>query len=286
MEDSLVAEALRVVEVMNETSDKNPWLFRSMEPDEVRGVVAYLEEQSYQLAEAFATVARYDREGVLTSSVCRAFRVIAKQPQPPGPYDTRAPYLRVYPLVLCLYATFIVGVAEQRSDLLRNVLQLHLVGDQQDDIKPIAVALRRLMGANDVFNFALGRTRYFEPVPIRVREVLVPRLEGLLAGSTSRNAFYEAEFVLALAHLKVSLDERATPFPLPGCYSYEREAAGALRAFLARRPSWLGEVLGMPLKPLLSRYDESAREAVNPGAMGFGFVNGALDAYPSKAQST
>ncbi len=281
VEDALVAEALRIAEVMGETSEKNPWNLSGMKGEQLSSLLSYMEERTFPLAEALATVARYDREGVLVDAVCRALQVIAKEPQPVGIHYTNIAQLRLYPLVICLYAIALLAVNERRGELLERVFSLSLQREERDGVDPIVVSLRRMRAASDVFKEALSKD-YFEPIAVRIREVLVPRLSGLLVGTSSKDAFFIAEFVLGLAFLTVSGPMHHGKVPLPGTYLYESGAQRALTVFLGQRPDWLGEALGEPLDSLLGTFDQTAKNVVNQRGWADGFTSGTLNAYRPK----
>ncbi len=283
VEDALVGEALRVAEVMGETSESNPWLLSGMKAEQLGNVLSYLEEHSFPLAEALATAARYDREGVLVDAVCRAIQVVAKEPQPVGTHNSYMPQFRLYPLVLCLYAIALIGVNERRSGLLKRVFELSLQREERDGVDPIVVAIRRMRAASDLFKEAVGKN-YVEPIAIRIREVMVPRLSGLLVGTPSKDAFFIAEFVLGLAFLKVSGSMHHGSLPLPGTYLYESGAQRALRVFLEQRPEWLEGALGEPLNTLLPAFDATVSKVVIQSVWGNGFTTGAMDAYRPKGR--
>lgn len=278
VEDTLVAEALRLAEVMAETSERNPWVFERRSPAQLRDILDYLEEQSFPLADAMATVARYDREGLLHDAVCRALNVIAREPQAVGVHYRYAPQFRLYPLVLCLYFIVIVAVNERRTELLKRVFGLSMEREERDGVEPIVVSFRRIRAASDLFKAALEKD-YFEPVAVRVREVALPRLAGLLAGTQSADAFFVAEFVIGLAFLKVSGSFYHGSLPLPGCYTYESAAQRAIRRFLQRRPAWLETSVGGPLEKLLEEFDQTAAKVVQQPSWSDGFVSGAASAY-------
>lgn len=278
VEEALVTEALRVAEVMAETSPRNPWVFSGMKGPELQAVLSYLEEQTFPLAEALATAARYDRDGVLIDAVCRSLEVIAKEPQPVGTHYTNIAQFRLYPLVLSLYAVTLIAVNERRGELLKRVFNIHLQREERDEAGPIVVSFRRLRAASDVFKEALGQN-FFEPIAVRARDVLVPRLSALLVGTPSKDAFYLAEFVIGLAFLKMSASMFHGKVPLPGCYVYESAAQGTLKNFLKQRPEWLAEALGEPLDSLLSAFDQTVAKVVNERGWADGFTSGAAEAY-------
>lgn len=283
LEDQLVAEALRLSEVMAETSERNPWVFNGLTPEQVRAVLTYLEERTFPLAEALATVARHDRDGVLTDAVCRALQVLAKEPKPSGMRHQYSAQFRLYPLVICLYGLVTIAVNEQRPDLLAKVLALSVEQEDRDGIYPIVLAVLRVHEAADVFTRALQQD-FFEPVAVRVRDTLVPRLSTLLPGVSSREAFYRAEFVIALAYMKDSKGRTFGGVPLAGCYAYEAEGKRTIQLFLERRPQWLDLALGAPLASLLPQFDNAAANLIQRGIWrGNGFTSGAMAAYRPKA---
>lgn len=288
IEEKLTAEALRVYEVMSEGTERNPWVLGASKPPELLSLLEHLEDQSMPLVEAIATIARHDREGALTDGVVRALRVIAREPSPPPgtSFSTLAPHLRLYPLVLCLYAAVIVGGAERRSDLLREVLGVSLETDLRERTDKIVTAFRRIHAASEVFQVAMGK-KYVEPVATRVREILVPRLAPFLAGRQSTSAFFVGEFIISLAFMASSAGYYGSsqPVPLSGAFMYEPEATRAIRSFLATRPDWLAEVLGEKLETLLGSFDANAKAArQSPVYFVGGFSEGALDAYKAASK--
>ena len=280
VEDALLAEALRLWEVMTESSDLNPWTFGGRTPEQLRSILSYLEEQSAPLAMALATIARYDKGERYTQAAVRALAAIARQPEPTGPHHPQAGYFRLYPLVLCLHALIIIAAKERRAGLLQQILSLEL--EEGDHIEPIVNVFDRIRASYEVFNAALEK-RYFEPVPVRVRDAFVPRLSSLLAGTRALDAFCVAEFVIGLAFLSTSQRVWNSPAPLPGMYLYEYDARRVLNAFLRKRPEWLSDVLGVPLPELLTAFDVNAVKAVHRAGLSNGFLGGARKVYDGGA---
>jgi hypothetical protein len=278
VEDALVAEALRVAETMAETSDRNPWDLSRATPAQLRDALSYMEERTFPLAEALATAARYDSEGVLIDAVCRSLTVIANEPQPLGAHSRYIAQFRLYPLVLCLYAVTAVAANERRGALLKAVFSVSLRREGRDRVDPVIVSFRSIKASLEVFAKALEKC-YVEPIAVRVREVLMPRLSGLLVGTSSKDAFFVAEFVLGLAFLTVSSGMHHGKIPLPGIYLYESEAQRPLKIFLKQRPDWLEELLGEPLYAVLPEFDRTASTVVSQGGWPDGFVSGAMEAY-------
>jgi hypothetical protein len=281
VESALITEALRVAEVMVETSECNPWVFSGRKGEQLRAILSYLEERSFPLAYALATIARHDQQGVLTNAVCRVLQIIAKEPRPKGTHYPRIGEFRLYPLVLCLYALVTICANEERADLLNRVMSLRLEREERDEVEPLFGAFRRIRYATDVFNAALEQ-EYFEPVSMRVREEFMPRLSSLLMGRPSSDAFYVAEFVVALGYLTVSEQIEGAKIPLPGNYLYEYGAHRPLRRFLRQRPVWLGEALGQPLETVLENFDQTVEKTINRMGRGDGFTSGAAEAYQGK----
>jgi len=277
VEDMLIAEALRIERVMAEDTAVNPISFMHVDADGYRAILEHLEEQTFPMIDALAAIARYDREGLLTDAACRAFQLIAKEPEPMGTHYTNIAQFRLYPLVLCLYAVVVVAANEQRGQLLNGIFNLKL--RTRSEASPIIVALRRIRSGATAFQQVIG-AEYFEPIAMRVRDVLMPRLSGVLVGTPSREAFAIAEFVLALAYLKVSPTIHHESVPWPGLYVYESEAVEVITRFLQGRPNWVGVALEITdLAKLLADFDASARRLVNPRAWGDGFTRGAIAAY-------
>lgn len=276
IEDALVTEALRLWTVMSESTDANPWSFRDRSPEQIRGILTYLEEQSAPLAMSLATIARYDQSGRYTAAACRALAIIARLPEPVGAHFPQAAEFRLYPLVLCLYALVTIAAKEQRVELLKQVLALQL--EDGDHSEPIIAVFRRVRASYHVFH-AVHEQKYVDPIPVRVRDEFIPRLSSLLTGTPARDAFRLAEFVAGLAFLSVSMKVWGDKVPLPGIYLYEYEARRSLTRFLRGRPDWISDVLGVPMTQLLTDFDAGAFKVVNRAGCDDGFIRGALKAY-------
>lgn len=281
VEDSLVAEALRVAVVMAENTPQNPFLLSDKSEKELSEIISYLEDQTFPLAEALATAARYDRNGELTPAICRALRIIAEEPRPSEAHWSELAQFRTYPLALCLYALIMVAVNEERASLIQSVLRLKFRTGYDAESLPIVAAIMRSFESYSAFKLASGKEQ-FVPVAVRVREHFAPRFTTLLAGTPAADAFALGEFVLALAFLDVSDTFHSRKMPLPGAYLYESSSGRTIRTFLRERPEWLGSALGSPLDKLLTAFDETVEQVTIRSAWSFGFVGGAMDAYRQK----
>lgn len=282
VEDALIAEALSLAEVMNESSDVNPWSFGQRKADELLKIVAYLEDKTFPLAHAIATVARHDRQGRMFEAVERAFSIIAHEPEPSGTHYPNIAQFRLYPVALCLYSLVAVSSNEGNGELLKRVMPLKLVRDRSDAEEPLFAAMRRVRSSTDVFK-AATENNSFEAVALRVREAFIPRLSNVFAGTRTTDLFFLTEFVMALSYLSISeqLHEKS---PLPGLYIYSWDARRVVKRFLSRKPEWIASALGQPLPELLAEFDRTVGNVVNHRGAPDGFLGGALDAYQGNAK--
>jgi len=275
-EETLIAESMRLAEVMTENTEANPWIIGGKRPAELLTTLAYLEDQAFPLAEALATVARYDRENALTDVVQRAVRVISKEPQFSGSWTVGAKELRLYPLYICIFAATMIAANEERGNLIRMLLDCTFQGDNKS--VPIIRSVDLLSGAANFFTAAMQES-YIAPIHVRLKEAVAPRFLALLVGTPQKHAFFVTEFVLALEALKHRKAVR------PSLFLYEFDAIRPLEDLLARRPRWLHELFANDLSDLLSMFDELAPHTVRYSrGWADGFYSGAVKAYEGKTR--
>ncbi len=270
----VIQEAKALAEVMQEELGACPWGLSTRNPSQCQQCLEYLEVKSERLVRILATIVYHDHNAQFITSIAKAFRTLAKQPVPINTTFTEESRLvRLYPLALAIYAVFIVGVQEEREQLLRTVLGIRW-NRQADSLPslPIVYVLSYLDGySRSIFNAVLGGTPDFAPVAERIKIILLPWLEELLLDVDA--AFYQGEFVLGLATIEDPLPpylSKEKRLSLQGLYLYYPQARPILTAFLCDSSQWLVS-LYPSLEELLYIFDATASKLDREG---FGRMNG------------
>jgi len=170
-----------------------------------------------------------DSDGLYTDSLIRAFRVLAQTGAPTGVTFTQpGVILRDYPLALLIYTAFVAGTVTMRGDVLKRILTVPVLERAGRAREPLAESLVRTRRARELFNTAL-ETRYCEPMPLRIRQVLANTVGNRLIPEAE--SFFCGEFVLALTLIDHRLTKKYPSdylVPLPGLYLYTTEANDAI----------------------------------------------------------
>jgi hypothetical protein len=243
-----------------------------------------LEAKSERFVRILATIIHHDQNAQFITPVAKALKALAREPVPINTTWTHeSRWVRLYPLALAIYTVFIVGVQEEREQLLRTVLRTPLKRQAASlpDLPnlPIVYVLSYLDSYSDsIFNAVLGGPCYFVPVAERIKKILLPWLEELLLDADA--AFYQGEFVLGLANIEAPYylsDEKR--LSLQGLYLYYPEARPILKAFLCDSSQWLVS-LYPSLEDLLDIFDTTASKLGRSsfGRM-YGFCSGAVAAF-------
>jgi len=240
LNDLLLQESKALAGVMQGELEACPWVLSKHNQSQCQQCIEYLEAKSERFVRILATIIHHDQNAQFITPVAKAFRTLARESVPINTactYESR--WVRLYPLALAIYTVFIVGVQEEREQLLRKVLETRCNRQAASlpDL-PIVYVLSYLDGySRSIFNAALG-TPYCAPVAERIKRILLPWLEELLLDADA--AFYQGEFVLGLADIEASYylsDEKR--LSLKGLYLYYPEARPILTAFLCDSSQWL-----------------------------------------------
>jgi len=236
----VLQEAQTLAEIMQRELEACPGNLSNQNQPQCQQCLEYLEAKSERLVRILATIVYHDQKAQFITSIARAFRTLARQAISINPNFTKeSRWLRFYPLALAIYTVFIVGVQEEREQLLRTVLGIRW--NRQADSLPNLPIVELLIyldcRSRSIFNAALG-TSYCAPVAERIKRILLPWLEELLLDADA--AFYRGEFVLGLADIEAPpylSDEKC--LSLKGLYLYYPEARPILKAFLCDSSQWL-----------------------------------------------
>lgn len=277
----VIQEAKALAEVMQGELEACPWVLSTRNPSQCQQCLEYLEAKSERFVRILATIVYHDQNAQFITSIAKAFKTLAKQPVPINPtFTDESRFVRLYPLALAIYTVFIVGVQEEREQLLRTVLEMQW-NRQADSLpnSPIVYVLSYLHGhLHSIFNAVPVVTSYLAPVAERIKRILLPWIEELLLDTDA--AFYQGEFVLGLADIEAPtylLDEKR--LSLQGLYLYYPQALPILTAFLRDTSQWLVS-LYPSLEELLYIFDATASKLDKEGfGRMYGFCRGALPAF-------
>jgi hypothetical protein len=280
LNDLLLQESKALAGVMQGEVEACPWMLSIHNKQQCQQCIEYLEAKSERFVRILATIIHHDQNAQFITPVAKALKALARASIFINtPFTNQSRWIRFYPLALAIYTVFIVGVQEEREQLLRSVLGIRR--NQQADSLPnfsLVELLLYLDGDSDSIFNAVHGPRYFAPVAERIKIILLPWLEELLLDANT--AFYQGEFVLGLADIEVPhylSDEKR--LYLQGLYLYYPEARPILKAFLCDSSQWLVS-LYPSLEDLLDIFDTTASKL---GRSSFGrmdgFCSGAVAAF-------
>ena len=276
----LLQEAKVLSEVMQGELEVCPWVLSKQNQSQCQQCIEYLEAKSERFVRILATIIHHDHNAQFITPVAKALKALARASIFINtPFTNESRWLRFYPLALAIYTVFIVGVQEEREQLLRTVLGIRW--NRQADSLPNLPIVELLIyldcRSRSIFNAALG-TSYCAPVAERIKIILLPWLEELLLDADA--AFYQGEFVLGLADIEAPpylSDEKC--LSLKGLYLYYPEARPILKAFLCGSSQWLVS-LYPSLEDLLDIFDTTASKLDRSGFGRMdGFCSGAVAAF-------
>jgi hypothetical protein len=280
----LLQESKALAEVMQGELEACPWVLSIDNKQQCQQCIEYLEAKSERFVRILATIIHHDQNAQFITPVAKALKALAREPVPINTTWTHeSRWVRLYPLALAIYTVFIVGVQEEREQLLRTVLRTPLKRQAASlsDLPnlPIVYVLSYLdRYSGSIFNAVLGGPRYFVPVAERIKKILLPWLEELLLDADA--AFYQSEFVLGLANIETPYylsDEKR--LSLKGLYLYYPQADPILKAFLCDSSQWLVS-LYPSLEDLLDIFDTTASKLDTSGFGRMdGFCSGAVAAF-------
>jgi|GEM_PF-2322617 len=236
----VLQETKALAEVMQGELEACPWVLSKHNQSQCQQCIEYLEAQSERFVRILATIIHHDKNAQFITPVAKALKALARLPIFINTtFRNESRWLRFYPLALAIYTVFIVGVEEEREQLLRTVLGIpwNRQADSLPNLPIVELLIYLDCRSRSIFNAALG-TSYCAPVAERIKRILLPWLEELLLDADA--AFYQGEFVLGLADIEAPpylSDEKR--LSLKGLYLYYPEARPILKAFLCDSSQWL-----------------------------------------------
>jgi len=274
----VLQETKALAEVMQGELTTCPWVLSIHNKQQCQQCIEYLEAESERFVRILATIIHHDKNAQFITPVAKALKALARLPIFINTtFTNESRWLRFYPLALAIYTVFIVGVQEEREQLLRAVLGIRR--NQLASSLPnfsLVELLINLGHSHSIFNAALG-TPYCAPVAERIKIILLPWLEELLVDADA--AFYRGEFVLGLADIEAPYYlSDVKRLSLKGLYLYYPEAPPILTAFLCDSSQWLVS-LYPSLEELLGIFDTTASKLDRSGFGIMGFCSGAVAAF-------
>jgi hypothetical protein len=283
LEKLLLQEAKDLVKVLQDKIDACPIVISTVNQRQCLQCIEYLEAKSEAFMQIIARIIYHDHNSQYVPSLVRAFKIIANHALPSKNKfpDETSRFIRLYPLALATYIVFILGVQENRNQLLRDILNIQL-NRQLDSLPnlPLTCTLTYLYHYSDsIFNTILCRTSSV-PVIERIKQVLLPWIDEFVLDADT--AFYRGEFVLGLADIEAEKHEYLPEeriLTLRGRYLYAFEAIPVIQEFIHNSSRWLLD-LYPSLEQLLWIFDSTAsRLDVDGWGRVNGFCRGAFAIY-------
>ncbi|WP_414622784.1 hypothetical protein [Calothrix sp. CCY 0018] len=274
LERLLLQEAKKLVKVMRNEINTCPIIISTDNQSQCLQCIKYLEAQSEPFIQILARIIYHDRSSQYVPSIIRAFKIITNQPLPPKSNfpDEKSRFIRLYPLVLVTYVVLILEVQEERSYLLRDILniQLNRKLDSLPNLPLTCTLSYQYFYSKEIFNKVLGG-RYFVPVIERIKQIIVPWIDEFVIDVDT--SFYRGEFVLGLADIEAKKPDyffNHNSLLLQGAYLYYPEAISIIQEFIRNSSQWLLD-LYPSLEQLLYNFDATASKL---DVDGWGRVNG------------
>ncbi|MDF5707316.1 MAG: hypothetical protein PUP90_06450 [Nostoc sp. S4] len=283
LEKLLLQEAKELVKVMQSEIDACPVVISTVNQSQCLQCIEYLEAKSQPFLQIIARIIYHDHNSQYIPLLVRAFKIIANQALPSKNHfpDEKSRFIRLYPLALAIYVVFILGVQENRNQLLKEILSIQL-NRQKYSLPnlPLTSTLTYFYHYSEpIFNTVLGGT-YFVPVIERIKQVLLPWIDDFVLDADT--AFYQGEFVLGLGDIEAEKPEYLTDeriLTLKGAYLYHHEAIQVISEFIHNSSQWLLD-LYPSLEQLLWIFDSTASKLDSDGyGRMYGFCRNAFAIY-------
>ena len=285
----VIKEAKALAEVMQGELEVCPWTLSNQNQSQCQQCIEYLEAKSERFVRILATIVYYTEDVKFLNLIVTALQTLARQPVSINTttFPDEGKFVRLDPLALAIYTVFIIGVQEEREQLLRKILGIQW-NRQAESLcnQPIVDVLCDLDGySHSIFNAVWGVNPYPAPVAERIKRILLPWLEELLIDTDA--AFYQGEFVLGLADIEATRPAHLSYekcLSLQGNYLYHSQARPILQSFLRDSSQWLVS-LYPSLEELLHIFDATASKLDREGfGRMYGFCRGALPAFKGEAR--
>lgn len=272
--DDIIAEAKKIREIIDSPSSSIPWTPQLNNADGNKKIIEEIEELTRSFRLSAAVILLNDKKGVYTETLLRAIKILARIIDVPSgtSYNRIGEAIRYYPIGLIIYTIFICGVAVNKKDVLKKILEIPLRGQRFDEKMHISDTFFSWYDAQGLFNDAFGQ-RLCAPIASRIRQIVSDEIGEFLTEFSEPEYFFRGEFVLALSHIDKSIIEGEDPgysTPLAGLYLYANEVSDIIREFLIEQPEWLDDLYESPIDKILELFDQNAHKMVSSGCIGLG----------------
>lgn len=272
--EDVIAEAKAIRDYLDGAATSLPWAPQLNDVAESKRIIEDIEMKTRELQLSLATIVLSDSKGTYTDVLLRAVKMLAKVPDVPTgtPHNRIGQSLRYYPLGLILYTIFICGVAANRGDLLKRVMQIPVKHPGRTETSDMTDIFFYWYDAGALFNDASGQRRC-APMADRVRQVIRDHIGEMIAEFSEPEYFFRGEFVLALTRIDVSMthgEQAEHRVPLSGLYLYMHEGNEPITALLLEHPDWLDKLYDHPLNEILDSFDQNASKMSDSNCFAMG----------------
>lgn len=273
--EDLTSEAKRLREYLDGADTGLPWAPQLKNPDGNKKIITDVEERTRALQLSIATIILNDSKGEYTEALLRSLKILAKATEVPSgvQYNRIGEGLRYYPLILILYTIFICGVAANRGNILKQVLEVPIKHPRRGgatssitDVYFFSYEVKTLI--NDAY-----AQRWCEPIAQRVRQVLSDKIAELITEFSEPEYFFRGEFALALTNIDKGMSEGEEAdhrVPLGGLYLYMHEAHDPITEFISENPDWFAKLYSHPINEILDMFDRNANKMAGSGCIAIG----------------
>lgn len=272
--EDLIAEAKLIRDFIDGSSTGLPWAPQLNNSEENKKIIEDLEEKTRPLQISIATILLNDNKGIYTDTLLRTIKLLAKATEVPSgvQYNRIGEAIRYYPLGLILYTVFVCGVAANRGNILKQILDIPLKYQRRNETSVITDIFFFWYEAKALFNDAFAQ-RWCEPMGQRIRQVINDQISEMVTDLSEPEFFFRGEFVLALANIDKGMtngEQAEHRMPLPGLYLYLHEAESAIKGFLLEYPDWFDKLYSHPLNEILDAFDQNAHKMAAPNCIAIG----------------
>ena len=272
--EDLISEAKSLQDYLEGANTGLSWAPQLQNPEGNKQIIAELEGKTEALQLSIATILLNDNKGEYTDALLRAIKILAKAIDVPSgvQYNRIGQALRYYPLALLLYTIFVCGVAANRGNILKQVLEIPLKHQRRQGTSAITDIFFFYYEARSLFNDAYQQ-RWCEPMPQRIRQVIGDKVGEMFTEFTEPEYFFRGEFVLALTNIDKGMssgEDTEHRVPLAGLYLYMHEAHDPINGLLMDDPDWFSKLYAHPLNEILDMFDRNAHKMAGSGCIATG----------------
>jgi hypothetical protein len=268
-------------------SKEIPWDLNNLTKESGRAVIERINATASKCWEALARLIENDDAGQYDDAVIEALSQLAFEPEAPAGtgYTNVGTGIRLYPLVMCLYIVFMIGLRKKRDKLLRRVITLKLSRrSYYEEPSAVGYSLFYVRRADEVFQTTRDEypgQRWCDGVGSYIERWISAHLTGAMPElERNKHFFYIGEFALSILGAVTPNIAR----PAQGLFFYIGDSQPIIARYLKTEGTQFQGLFGGDLKVALSVFDTWGSRIANSGrCWGDGFQSGALEAvFPSE----